>query len=388
MEDLNDVITYINSLSFKEFVYEIFSHSIIDDRGFVGGKYVDECCDRLVSNQHTMEITARDHFKSTRIYAFLMWKILTAKESLEVQYFSFNEKMAGYHLEKLKDFISNNFWFNYLIANNALIDRATGAKRIIDYVNPFGAKVSINLQGMKTFTRGIHADIIIIDDPFPNIQDNHKATPTEVYNVNHIVRAGILSMIKEAGSIHIVGTPQTNNDFFFDDDLKDQFLITIKPAILDEKNKVVLWKEWYPWERLMEKKKSLKPRLFNQEFMASPVYAEDSFLNPKLIDKAIDVKLKPASKYEGTANVYAGYDIGKKTHPSHICVFKEEQGHYTQLYSQWMDKWDYIDQIELVKELIHRFSIDVVNYDATRGELEALEEQRRLPRQMTPYPLH
>ena len=230
--DLSVAKPWLTTRTFKQFVYQVFSVSFKDElRGFVGGKYIDDCCDRLTENQHTIEITARDHFKSTRIYAYLMWKIITSTEDLEVQYFSYNEKMANYHMEKLKDLIACNTWFNLLLLNRALIDKTPTAKTLVSYINPQGAKITINPQGMKTFTRGIHADIIIIDDPFPDVNESHKATPTEVYNVNHIVRAGILSMIKEAGSIHIVGTPQTNNDFFFDDDLKDQFLMSLSSLL-------------------------------------------------------------------------------------------------------------------------------------------------------------
>ena len=130
--------------------------------------------------------------------------------------------------------------------------------------------------------------------------------------------------------------------------------------------------------------KALKERLFNQEFMASPVYSENSFITPQMLNQAINPNLQPQTSYKGVENVYAGYDIGKKTHPSHIAVFREKDGHYTQLGSWWMDKWDYTDQIELVESLIERFRIDVVAYDATRGELEALSEQGRLPPQMKP----
>ena len=344
MEELNSVISYIANLSLKEFGNQIASQSIVDDRGFIGGKYIDDCLDRLESNHKLIEITARDHFKSTRLYFYIMWQIMTSKEDLEIQYFSFNATMSAYHTEKLQGFISNNFWFQYLEQAGALINNSPNAKTFIDYTNPFNAKITINSQAVKGFTRGIHCNVLILDDVFPDIQARHKSDPTEVLNVNHIVRASLLSMVKDGGKIIVVGTPQTPSDFFYDEALKDQFKITSQPAIVNDKNKQVLWEEWMDYEELMKRKEALGERLFNQEYMASPAYVENSFIKPEYLQRAI--RVKQVNDYTGDANVYAGYDIGKKTHPSHIAIFKEVKGVYTQLASYWMDKWDYTKQIE------------------------------------------
>ena len=378
--EASEVITWINTLNFRQFVYKVFSQSF--DGEFVKGQYILDCCERLASNQNTIEITARDHFKSTRIYAYLMWLMLTATDNVEVQYFSFNERMAGYHMVKLKDMIDGNVWCQALERAGHLLNQTPTAKTLVEYINPLGAKITIHPRGMKSFARGVHADVIIIDDPFPDAKN--KATPTEISNVNHIVRASIFSMVKDAGSIHIVGTPQTEIDFFFDKELEGEFNITIKPAILNDKTKEVLWPEWMDYGKLMTRQKRLGIRLFNQEYMASPAYSENSFLQPELVKQAIDLKLKPCRKYDGDADVVAGFDIGKKAHPSHIAVFKKEDGIYTQLYSKWMDKWDYTAQVEFAEQLIEDLKIDTMYYDATRGELEALEEQGKLPYQFEP----
>ena len=377
---LTALAAYASKADFKEFVYDIFSFSFPD--GFIGGDYIDDCCDRLADNQNTMEITARDHFKSTRIYAWLMWHILKTKRNMEVHYFSFNERMAGYHITNLKDLINANWIFRGMMEEQMLVDLTPVAKTIVEFHNPFGAKITIHPQGMKSFARGIHADAIIIDDPFPDVVK--KATPTEIKNVNHIVRASIFSMVKDTGNLHIVGTPQTQTDFFFDKELAEEFLITIKPAIINDKTKEVLWPEGRDYTWLMKRKNKLGPNLFAQEYLASPAYSENSFLQPELVKQAIDLELKPCRKYDGDADVVAGFDIGKKAHPSHIAVFKLEDGVYTQLYSKWMDKWNYTDQVEFAEQLIEDLKIDTMYYDATRGELEALEEQGKLPYQFEP----
>ena len=380
--DLEASIAYLSSLSFRDFVYEVFGLSFMEEKGFVGGSYIDDCCARLEKHQNLIEITARDHFKSSRVYAYLMWKLLTSKTNLEVQYFSFNDKMAGYHMVKLKDLIDINFWVQYLTQAGVLIDNVKSAKTLIDYINPYGKKITITPRGIGSFARGIHCELLILDDIFKDALN--KTSPTEVHNVNHRVRASLFSMVKDTGRIIVVGTPQTHQDFFFDKELEDSFTVTIKPAILSDKKQIVLWKEWMDYDALMEKKKILKPRLFNQEYMARPVYAENSFIKPEALNAVIDPNLKPVHSYRGQANVVGGWDLGKKSHPAHIAIFKEEQGHYTQLTSRWLEGWDYTKQLELVELLIQQYSVDVINYDATRGELDSMAEQGRLPSQLKP----
>lgn len=81
--------------------------------------------------------------------------------------------------------------------------------------------------------------------------------------------------------------------------------------------------------------------------------------------------------------VVAGYDLGKKTHPSHLCVFAEINKKLVQIASFFMDGWNYIDQIAFCKQAIETFGIDLLAYDNTRAEFETSEERGDLPSEMT-----
>ncbi len=78
---------------------------------------------------------------------------------------------------------------------------------------------------------------------------------------------------------------------------------------------------------------------------------------------------------------YAGLDLGSKTHPSHLAVIeKRDDGIFYQVKSQW---WDppcaLIQVVEETIRLCKRLRIKRLAYDATRGELQTLAEERRLP---------
>jgi hypothetical protein len=80
--------------------------------------------------------------------------------------------------------------------------------------------------------------------------------------------------------------------------------------------------------------------------------------------------------------IVAGFDIGKKTHPSHLSVFAEVKGRLIQIYSKFFDGWNYTDQIEHLRQAIEVFKIDKLMYDDTRAEFEECRERGELPPEM------
>ena len=99
-----------------------------------------------------------------------------------------------------------------------------------------------------------------------------------------------------------------------------------------------------------------------------------------------------AFKLKKGRTVIAGFDIGKKTHPSHLAVFgvvkalvrekvddKESlvwKDVLVQLCSKYMDGWDYTDQIEYLKKAIFHFKIDKLFYDnVPEPNLKALKKR-------------
>ncbi len=368
---------------FKTFVNKFFSASFIHDpQPFVGGQYVDDCCDRLDNFSKTINVSARDHFKSTRLYALVMYLIATAPSDIEIQYFSYSIKMAEYHIRKIGSMIRRNPYFEGweklgLITNNQVLGQS-----LLNYSNING-RITITPQGLSSFNRGVHADYILIDDPLKDPDD--KLAPTIITKINTAIKAEIIPMVKPTGKIHIVGTPQTNVDFFFDEGLARTFEVNIQPAIVDFGRKIVIWPEWFSFEKLMERRAEIGQHLFKQEYLAQPVYSADKFLNEDAVRLAVDPELKTPTKYDGEMFVVAGFDIGMKRHPSHLVVFrKSKTGQYIQLLSHWMDGWTYLRQVSFIKRMIRKFNIDKVFYDSTRGELEALHEQEKLPREMVP----
>ena len=368
--------------SFYYFVVNIFSRSesLFPD-GFVNGKHVKSVCDQLQNNPKTARVSARDHFKSTAFYGHFMWMLFKGwDQNIEAHYFSFQHQMARYHITKIKNAIKTNPFFSQII------DKKKAADGVLKYTWDGEHFTTLQPRGLLEFKRGIHAPLIYLDDPFQD--PSNKMVITVINKVNTIFKAQILDMVQD--QIHVCGTPQTNQDFFFDDNVMSEFNVTIKPAIVNELNKEVLWPEWMSFDALMQKKKEKGEKLFNQEYLCRPTYAEEAFINRDELFALVDVALPNRSIHkayemgDNVETVIAGFDIGKKSHPSHLTVFEIVDGKRRQLHQFFMDNWPYVKQIEYLKKAIDTFKIDSLWYDDTRSEFEGFSEQGILPPQMIP----
>lgn len=368
---------------FTTFTTEIFSASFDE---FKTGSHVLDTCDLLQNHPWTMRVSARDHFKSTSFYAYLMWRIWRLRKyphDEEWKYFSYKASMAAYHLSeepgKLKYLIQHNPYFRNII------DLKPTAEYLHRYTWDGKYFMSIAPAGLMSFARGTHCHGVIVDDPFQDPENKMKLT--DIYKINERIKSNIIDMPHEDGELHIAGTAQTTEDFFFDPEFQAEFEFRLQPAIISEKRRQVLWKEHQPWTRLMRKKRLQGERIFNQEYMCNPVFSEDAFFTKEQIMGVVNpdlVNLPIHQRYEIKNDVAAYLDIGKQRHPSHLAVFELQGDKAVMIHHMFMDAWPYIQQIEYCQRAIENFGIDWFMFDNTRGEFEAFIEQNLLPSPMEP----
>jgi len=361
---------------FKFFINHVFKASF---EHFIIGDYISFVADRLEENDWTMDVTARDHFKSTRLYAEIMYDIFTAEKDIEGHYFSYQAGMSSYHLAKVKRMIEINPFFIFCTNLN------TQSASTVDFHNG-KARVWFVPEGLLSFKRGIHAERIYIDDPLKDPEN--KLAPTVIHKINNVIKLEIYAMVKKNGKCRVVGTPQTYSDFFFDEGLRERFDVVILDAMKDEANRIALFPEWKSFDELEAIRKTIGEKSFNQEYRAKPSYSEDSYISRKELMTCIIPSLINQASYSGSHDVVAGYDIGKHTHPAHFSIFEmwedKDGTHYKQLLSKWLDGWDYKKQLEYLTHAIELYKIDVLRYDDTRGEFEGFKEQGLIPREMKP----
>jgi len=361
--------------SFWIFTRDIFSESF--DK-FIDGQFVKDTCEFLEANKKTVRISAKDHFKSTSLYAHFLWNLWRCADvrDLECHYFSYERNMAAYHLTKIKELILRNPWFQ------DCIDLKLTAESVLKYTWDNQHITTLKPHGMLAFKRGIHADGIYVDDPFQDPEN--KLDPLKVQKINRIFATQIMDMPKKGGFLHTVGTPQTNDDFFFDKKLMGRFNVKELPAIVSEAEKKVLWKEHMNFNELITRREERGERIFNQEYLCKAYYAEHAWFNRERIMECVNPDLK-AQFFRKTDNIVAlGMDVGKKVHPSHIAIFERMNNNWVMLYHDFLDNVDYSEQLKIVNDLVERFGVDYGFFDATRGEFDSFMEQGTISKILTP----
>ncbi|AFZ74548.1 hypothetical protein [Natronobacterium gregoryi] len=411
--------------SFPAFADVVFSESF---ENFVRGEWIARRCRHLQEHDKTVNVGPRDHFKSTGNYAYVAWQVWRNRfnsdpdvewadgpTDLEILYFSFNQPMARYHIgsenkDGIKKLIDRNPWFE------PVADQKKRADSRAEYSWNDHGTVSLSPASVQQMVRGRHTDIVIVDDPF---QDDNKQDagldPGLVLKINRIFKDAIMDIpTGPMAELHVTTTPQTEEDFTFDDQLLADFGRIEEPAIQDYDREEVLWPEWKSYEDLISTKEKRGRKSFNQEYQITPRSSEVGFFKDEEVAAMTVQALEDygerdledrwvAQEEEWEINgCIAGLDIGKKRHPAHLAVFaavdriiqvdddvtlRSPTGHLFQVHSKWMDGWDYKRQVEYCKRAIDYFQIQRLPYDNTRGEYEALEEMGMVPPEMKPVSL-
>ena len=368
--------------SFRYFTQHILPLSF-DNGVHVTAPHTWEWADLLQEHHQVAMLAPRLHLKSTTIYGYLMWRILRAVDCSESWlYLSFQQELAEYHLRKLKHYIKANPVFA------GLEDLTEAEGRIRFRWKGTDSLFEIAPSGILTFKRGWHGIGVIADDILAD--PAKQLDPVVIRKIGRIFEDDIYYLPEKDGFLHVVGTPQHHSDVFHTirENYKE-FAWRKFQAIVDEARQKSLWPERFPWSDIIQRRNA-SPRSFAKEMMCEPVWETDSYLDrDKLlacVEKGActlphsdDIRILLDSK-----SVVAGWDIGKKVHPSHFAVFYDDKGTLVQICDKWMDRWDYKDQLAFIQKAIDAYGIDTIVYDATRGEFDILSEQHALPKQLKP----
>jgi hypothetical protein len=326
-------------------------------------------------------MTARDHFKSTSLYADIMkdiWDLKHNPMTIEGQYFSYTRPMGAYHVNKIHDMIRVNPYFK------DCKDLKPSADSILDYTWDGKHRFTLQPQGLLTFTRGIHCDRIYIDDGLKDPEN--KLILTNILKINNIIKSVVFPMLKKGGKFRIVGTPQSWVDIYFDNKALADFKKQIIPAIIkdDPINPIVAWPEWMTYDVLKEILGKIGPKLFGPEYLVTPVHSELAFFTRDKLESVINSNRKNLLSYSTTNDVIMGLDVGKKVHPSHLVIHEWTGRCLLQLYEEFLDDMDYTDQVDHLNDLWAVLGCTGGFYDGTRGELDPFKEQNILPQRFEP----
>ena len=357
--------------SFQEFITQIWSKSFERPDLFNSWhvNVIAEDAERAVEERmNYVAILPRFHFKSTLLgHAFSVWRLLKAKRDTSILYLSYSDTMARYHISEINKTVQRN-----PILMDMLTARNTRAEFQFRYtVN--NKPVEILHGGLFSFKRGMHVNGALIADDILRDPEN----PLQLGEINkiedHFMTESMFIPNQEAPVI-VLGTPMLPDDLLSKLQRDDRFISRVLPAIDPTPDRHILMPQLYSEEWLTAQQKA-RPKSFASEFLLQPSFQTESYFNREDITKCEDGNLRefsPHKKYDKQPNeqLFAGFDVGKKRHPSHLVIFSRIGEQLRQVNQTWLDGWNYSDQIQFLNEVSQNFQLEKGYIDNTRGELE------------------
>ena len=326
---------------------------------------IEQC---IQEGKNYVAVLPRFHFKSTILgHAFSVWRILTAPRDCSVLYLSYSDGMARYHIAEINKAVQRN-----PILTDWMKSRSPKADYSFRYhVN--NKPMEIAHGGLFSFKRGMHVNGALIADDVLRDPDN-PLNLSQLYKVeDHFLTESMFIPLKGVPVV-VLGTPMMPGDILTKLQDDERFNSRVLPALDPVPGRRVLMPELYSEKWLLQQQKA-RPKSFASEFMLIPHSSTESYFEDAEIRKCEDRKLQNHSVSvpyigEDTDQLFAGFDVGKKRHPSHLVIFKKNGAQLEQIHQSWLDGWSYSDQIQYLNDVAENFPIDKGYIDNTRGELE------------------
>jgi len=374
---------HIRMGSFWEFLRDVWSQGFDHPEYFQAwhiGILAEDIEKALEEGKHYVAVLPRFHFKSTILgHAFSIWQILRSTRNCSILYLSYSDGMAKYHINEINKTIARNFTLKEMFVSKN--PKADFSFRYTVNNKP----VEIMHGGLFSFKRGMHVNGALIADDVLRDPEN-PLNPAQLTKVeDHFLTESLFIPLKDVPII-VLGTPMMPGDLLTKLQHDERFNSRVLPALDPTPTRRVLMPELYSEKWLLQQKEA-RPKSFASEFMLIPHFSTESYFEAEDIEKCEDKTLRnlPATKaYEpdGHEDIFAGFDVGKKRHPSHLVIFRQVGSKVEQLHQSWLDGWSYTDQIEYLNEVAKNFNILRGYIDNTRGELE----DRGLAKSW--YPIH
>ena len=357
--------------SFWEFLRDVWSQGFDHPEYFRAwhiGVLAEDIERALADGKNYVAVLPRFHFKSTVLgHAFSIWQLLKSPRDCSILYLSYSDGMAKYHINEINKTIARNHELKEMfVSKNPKAD--------------FSFRYTVNNKpmeimhgGLFSFKRGMHVNGALIADDVLRDPEN-PLNPAQLTKVeDHFLTESLFIPLKGVPII-VLGTPMMPGDLLTKLQNDDRFISRVLPALDPVPGRRVLMPELYNEEWLLQQQEA-RPKSFASEFMLIPHFSTESYFENEDISKCEDITLRnlPATKVyeaEEQSDIFAGFDVGKKRHPSHLVIFRQVGSKVEQIHQSWLDGWSFSDQIEYLNEVAENFGITKGYIDNTRGELE------------------
>lgn len=322
----------------------------------------------------------RLHLKSTILnYAFTLWQLFRgyrtggrdwrSAESIDGIIVSYKDDLATEHIRNLKLLMQAN------PLTRGWRDRKPQAEAIISYEVSFDGKHSwradVKGAGILSAMRGRHPKFLVVDDPLSDFANPAEAA--EMERINRVFYQSILSLPRPGDPVIVIGTPQAEDDLLHQLASNESFVWRRYPAITGD---TALWPEVYSLDVLQRKRREIGEDAFQVEYMLTPLRTVEGYFSRQELEACVlpdwqGLEMEDTFPAEQFVGVYAGMDIGRDVHPTHISIIGVlKEGALLQLYEEFLVHMDYGAQVRRINQLMDWFKVNRAYYDSTRAELD------------------
>ena len=369
-----DGIVPIKVGSFGEFVKGVWGQGYDHPEYFQSWHIMLICEDvekSLQEHKNYVCIMPRLHLKSTVLgYAFSVWNFLRTVHLGDSNglYLSYSDGMAVTHIQEMNKHVRRNAQLMEWMR-----DKAPDADFAFRY-SAHSNDVEMKHGGLFSFKRGMHVNRhMIVDDVLRDPENPLNMQQLDKIE-NFFFDESMYIPTKEAIVI-VMGTPMLPGDLLTKLKSDERFNYLFLPALDPLPGHRVLMPSLFDEKWLLREQQS-KPSTFQKEFLLSPALLSESYFSYEDIKNCEDESLPSLDPYRNhTLNadyIVAGFDVGKKRHPSHLAVFAyyNSNKRVVQIHQSFMDGWPYTKQVQFLNNVAEYFSIDKGYIDNTRAELE------------------
>lgn len=357
--------------SFRDFLQNVWCYSYDNPEYFKAwhvGVLADDIEECLETGMNYLAVLPRFHFKSTILgHAFSVWRLMSSSRDSSILYLSYSDTMARYHISEINKGISRNPILTDLIKKRNAQADFSGRY----YINK--RPVEVMHGGLFSFKRGMHVNGALIADDILRDPENPLNFGQITKVEDHFMTESMFIPLKGVPVI-VLGTPMMPGDLIAKLQEDKRFKSRVLPALDPIPNRRVLMPELYSEQWLLDQQ-SARPKSFASEFMLTPHYATEAYFEQEDVDKCIDNTLRNHSPnmefhLEVGDEIYGGFDVGKKRHPSHLVLFRKRGEKIEQVHQSFLQGWSYSDQIVYLNEVANNYNLSSGFIDNTRGELE------------------
>ena len=357
--------------SFRDFLQNVWCYSYDNPEYFQAwhvGVLADDIEECLETGMNYLAVLPRFHFKSTILgHAFSVWRLMSASRDSSILYLSYSDTMARYHISEINKGISRNPILTDLIKKRNAQADFSGRY----YINK--RPVEVMHGGLFSFKRGMHVNGALIADDILRDPENPLNFGQITKVEDHFMTESLFIPLKGVPVI-VLGTPMMPGDLIAKLQQDKRFKSRVLPALDPIPGRRVLMPELYSEQWLLDQQ-SARPKSFASEFMLTPHFATEAYFEQEDVDKCIDNTLRNHSPnmefhLEVGDEIYGGFDVGKKRHPSHLVLFRKRGEKVEQVHQSFLQGWSYSDQIAYLNEVAENYNLSYGFIDNTRGELE------------------